>query len=118
MNVAGADPMPGGLRFDGQTVQAIGIERPCVVPACRVARSNLCHNRPRFADLCAQWHVIKRAQKFSVVLRIVEIDFHISRTNNIGALQAVLRTDAKFFSGNPFETSDAIDPALRTRKAS
>ena len=68
---AGADPLPDVVRFGGQTVQAVDTKRPCVVPARCVARSDLCRNRPGFADLCAQWRMIERAQKLSIILRIV-----------------------------------------------
>src|SRR4029077_10288351 len=71
-----ADPMPRGMGFDGEIVQSIGIGRPYVVPARRFPRPDLCCDRPRFAELCAQWRVIERAQELSIVLRIVEIDFH------------------------------------------
>src|SRR5437868_14545843 len=67
----GADPMPDVVRFGGQTVQAIDTKRPCVVPTRCVARSDLCRNRPCFADLCAQWRMIERAHKLSIILRIV-----------------------------------------------
>jgi len=70
--------MPGVARLDGEVVQSVGIRRPCVIPARCVARLDLRGNRPRVADLRADWRVIDRAQKLSIVLWIVEIDFHIS----------------------------------------
>ena len=59
--------MPGSVGFDGEIVQTIGIGRPGAVPARRVPCPYLCCDRPRFADLCAQWRVIERAQELSLV---------------------------------------------------
>jgi hypothetical protein len=41
-------------------------------------RPDLCRDCPRFADLSADLAVIERAQELSIILRIVEIDFHMS----------------------------------------